>query len=78
MMCHFILFTVVEGSPNAQCVSFEVILSPRVENAKIPQLTPKRTGIVTRQAFDEKLETAERRRKVKNNYPTFNLLYLIN
>ena len=41
-----------------------MILTPKVENAKMPQLTPKRTGVVTRKDIDEKLEAAERRRKV--------------
>ncbi|XP_028393853.1 trichoplein keratin filament-binding protein-like [Dendronephthya gigantea] len=49
----------------AKAISYEVILSPRVQNARQPQLTPKREGMLTRQDIDEKLVAAERRRKMR-------------
>ena len=49
----------------AKAISYEVILSPRVQNARQPQLTPKKEGILTRQDIDEKIAAAEKRRKVR-------------
>ena len=56
----------------AKAISYEVILSPRVENARQPQLTPKREGILTRQDIDEKIAAAESRRKVRNKIQLIN------
>lgn len=54
-----------QSSPGtAKFVSYEVILSPRVQNAREPQLTPKRQRVLTRQDIDDKIAAAERRRKV--------------
>ena len=63
----------VNSTPGAaKAISYEVILSPRVENARQPQLTPKREGILTRQDIDEKIAAAESRRKVRNKIQLIN------
>jgi hypothetical protein len=60
----------------ATAISYEVILSPRVENARQPQLTPKRQEILTRQDIDEKIAAAEKRRKVRINIELVKQQYL--
>lgn len=45
-------------------MAYEVIFSPKVENARKPRLTPRR-GKENKQQIEEKMKAAEKRRKVE-------------
>lgn len=47
-------------------MAYEVIFSPKVENARKPRLTPIRAKeTLNKQQIEEKMKAAEKRRKVK-------------
>ena len=45
-------------------MAYEVIFSPKLENARKPRLTPRR-GKENKQQIEEKMKAAEKRRKVE-------------
>ena len=45
-------------------MAFEVMLSPGVENARKPRLTPRK-GNLSKQRLEEKQQIAEKNRKVR-------------
>lgn len=53
---------------SSNSVAFEVVFSPGVENARKPQLTPRKgKESLSKQQLEEKMKAAEKRRTVGNS-----------
>lgn len=56
---------ILKGSSSGNGVAYDLILSPKVENARKPRLTPQR-GKENKEQLEEKMTAAEMRKKVGN------------